>query len=312
MSRALICCLFLSAAIPAHAQAPGVADPRVVKTYHLGDLAGTTAPGPDLRLRTDHDDLAGRPPSTPPMVIAQLVRSFVQPPLLPNEEVQPIGERWLTLLGRPEQHAWLERFLATAHAGQEQLVAMECRFWAMPEATYQLDVAPALGEQGRALLEPGEGTAAFLQGLQKLAKVTQIAAPKLTVRPLTEASMSVENQTSYIRDFKVEKVRDELIADPVVAIVHDGLRLRTAATLLTDDTAGIALEAQIADLQKPIPTFETTLGIGKPISIQLPTVLTTRLDAAATVRSGTTAVFAMPVMAGQRHLLTVTVSFAKK
>jgi hypothetical protein len=242
-----------------------------------------------------------------------MVRAFVQPPLAANEDVQPLGERWLVMLCRAEQHAWLERYLATAQRQREQIITLQCELFRMPEIWFAEKVAPALARQGKpagspVILSPGAGTDAFLKALAEDVACEQLTAPKLAVHPLEPATASLLQQTAYVRDFEVEVAKASFIANPVVDVVQDGVSLEAVAVTLPGGATAISLKVSVADLKRPIPEYTTTLGGSTlPVKIQLPQLLTTQARAAIELPAGHTAVFALPPMAGKRHLVLLTV-----
>jgi len=295
------------------AQQVGGGDARTVKVYDLG--SGLVPPGPDLEVRGPGGKAEPEwtQSSKGTAVVAQMVRAFVQPPLAADEDVQPLRERWVVLLGRAEQHAWVERYLAAARRQRDQVITIKCELFAMPETFYVEKVAPALAQEGKpagspVILAPGDGTAAFRKALTDEESCMSMSAPTLAVRPLEPASVSLLRDTSYVRDFEVEVAKAAFIANPVGDVVHDGVAIEAAAAMLQDGVAGVSLKVSVADLKRPIPVFTTTLGGSTlPVKIQLPQVLTTQARAAVEVPRSHTVAIALPAMAGKRHLLLLTV-----
>ena len=103
---------------------------------------------------------------------------------------------------------------------------------------------------------------------------------------LFRSHLSVINQTAYVQDFKITVKDGATIADPVVDVVWDGVMTRVLACFEPDQTIGVSCDAQWQELVRPIPTFTTSLGIGTPISIQLPRTNGVRLRNVAHVRDG--------------------------
>ena len=330
--------LFTGHLAPLAAQARPIDGDRVAKIYDLGDLLVRREPtGPELELRAAPAAAGQRRATRPaeeqlglevnrtaaggagPAAIARLAAAFAQPALRDNESIQPLGERWLVVLGRPEQHAWLDRFLTAARREQPLLITMSCGLYTLPEVAFQRDVRPALqpdapdGGDGEVptttVLAPGEATDTFLAGLRDHDDLTEVTMPSLTVRPLEPARARVVNQTAYVRDFEVEIRDGAAIADPIVDVVQDGVTVQAAATPLDGGALGVSLELTVADLQQPIPTFETRIGVGTaPVTIQLPQVLMRRVEAAVELGHGHTVVLVLPAMAGTRYLATIAVS----
>ncbi|MCB9870819.1 MAG: hypothetical protein H6837_13265 [Planctomycetes bacterium] len=87
----------------------------------------------------------------------------------------------------------------------------------------------------------------------------------------TRANMSVLRQTTYIKDFEVEIAQAAAVANPVIGVVKDGVAL-DVRPVVSADRRFITMELRptVLDLVLPIPTFTTTLGVGQPITLQLP------------------------------------------
>jgi type II secretory pathway component GspD/PulD (secretin) len=99
--------------------------------------------------------------------------------------------------------------------------------------------------------------------------------------------MSFLRQVSYIRDFDVEIAQASTAANPVVAVVNDGVAL-DVRPVVDADLKFITMELRptVMQLQLPLPTFTTTLGVGQPISIQLPNVNLQRVRTTVTMPDG--------------------------
>lgn len=327
----------LSSTVALTAQATPVArDGRFARVYDLGDPTGDeqgaelSAAGADASAdgSADASGRAAGAKSSFSTVMAGLVRAFVQPSLRRGEDVQPLAERWLVVLGRAEQHAWVERFLQVARTQQGTHIEICTELFRMPETVFQADVVPALSPARpdvaaggspadrapsrpidaapRVILAPGPGTDAFRAALRQHARIERVTTPTLVVCPHARAQIAITNSIPYVRDFSVEVAQGSMVADPIVDVVQDGFTLEAAATLLPQGAVGIALEATVADLKRPIPTFTTNLGAGQDVSIQLPQVLTSQVTAAAELPRDHLAVFAMPAVAGKRYVVTLT------
>src|SRR6185295_73746 len=98
------------------------------------------------------------------------------------------------------------------------------------------------------------------------------------------ANITLINQLSFIEDFDVEVAQTASIADPIVGVIQDGLVLDVQPTVSHDRKyVTIQLKPTIATLERPIPTFTTSLGaFTTPVTIQIPTLKVQK--AATTVR----------------------------
>ena len=140
-----------------------------------------TAPGVERDVAADRASLAS---------LALFVRRFCEPPLAPDHDLQPLGERYLAVLAGPEQIAFqkhLAPFLpATAVAPRAEVVTAEPKL---------LGFLFQQGESSRdaarvAILGPGQ-----MQPLFKLltadAATDLLQAPSILVLPLQSASIAV-------------------------------------------------------------------------------------------------------------------------
>lgn len=128
-----------------------------------------------------------------------------------------------------------------------------------------------------------------LRAVSKQERSEQIEAPRLLVYNNTRASMHFLRNISYIRDFEVEIAQAAAVANPVIGTVHDGVAL-DVRPVVDSDLRFITMELRptVMTLQLPIPTFTTTLGVGQPISIQLPEVTLQRVRTTVTMPDGGT------------------------
>jgi hypothetical protein len=278
------------------------------------------AQAPDLRLAKVHEvgrllpeSGAAREESRQTLAsVASAVRFMIQPALRSDEELQVLGERWLALLGRAEQHVWLERITRGELADAMPLGQLQVQVVTFPVVQFTTDVLPALqgGDAARevVVLESGAATAAFLQAVlsHKHAKIKMLD-PALLV-PLRMAATASIEQTAYVRDYEVEVTAAATIANPIVDVVEDGLRVQAMAARRDDGTLALSLHANLTDLQKPIPKFKTTAGVDAPVTIMLPEMTRVSVEAKVELRLGQVVAVAMPAVAGKQCLLLVKVA----
>jgi hypothetical protein len=113
--------------------------------------------------------------------------------------------------------------------------------------------------------------------------------------------VAVINQTAYVRDFDVEVAQAAFIADPKVDVIQDGIVLDVSPTILYDRKYIILnLNPTVAELQRPIPTFTTSLaGSTLPVTLQLPNLTVTNFSTTVKVPDGGTV-----LLGGLRQVLT--------
>jgi len=270
---------------------------------------------------------------------AQLVRSFCRPALQAGEEVQAVGRQWLALVGRPEQHAWLEAQLAASRAAlageaaAADWIEVRCTKYLLPDAVFVEHIQPAIegprpeespadNPQGlrEALPEDrdaptifakGAETREFLEGIKGLDGVEHEVAV-VSLAPLQLGEYSRINQIAYVRDFDIEVAKAAFVANPIVDVVKDGVSVVFCGLRLPDGAVGLSVQSVMADLQRPIPVFETELGVGVPVQIQLPRVMMSRAQASLRLPDGDTAFFVSKALNDRRALIALTVTSMEK
>ena len=111
-----------------------------------------------------------------------------------------------------------------------------------------------------------------LNAVEKSANATEVMAPTLTVYNTERAYMTVVNQISFLQDFDVDVANTAFIANPDIGILQEGVVLDVRPAI-SYDRKYITLDVRttIADLERPIPTFETTLaGFTDSVTFELP------------------------------------------
>lgn len=128
-----------------------------------------------------------------------------------------------------------------------------------------------------------------LRAVSKQERSEQIDAPRLLIYNNARANMNYLRQLSYIKDFDVEIAQAAAVANPIIGTVYDGVSL-DVRPVVDSDLKFITMELRpsVVTLQTPIPTFTTTLGVGQPISIQLPEVTLQRVRTTVTMPDGGT------------------------
>lgn len=129
----------------------------------------------------------------------------------------------------------------------------------------------------------------ILRAVSKQERSEEITAPRLLVYNNKRAHMQVLRATSYIKDFDVEIAQAAAVANPVIDVVRDGVVLDVRPVVAADRKfITMELRPTVLSLQLPIPTFTTTLGVGQPISIQLPRVTRQTVRTTVTLPDGGT------------------------
>ena len=113
--------------------------------------------------------------------------------------------------------------------------------------------------------------------------------------------VAVINQTAYVRDFDVEVAQAAFIADPKVDVIQDGIVLDVQPIIQNDRKyITLNLNPTVAELERPIPTFTTSLaGSTLPVTVQLPNLTVTNFATTVKVPDGGTV-----LLGGLRQVLT--------
>lgn len=128
----------------------------------------------------------------------------------------------------------------------------------------------------------------ILRAVEKREEVQVVNSQRITVINNERANVAVLNQTSYVRDFDVEVAQAAFIADPKVDVIQDGVVLDVKPVIAYDRKhVMLQLQPTVAELQRPIPTFTTSLaGSTLPVTLQLPTINVKTFATTATVPDG--------------------------
>ena len=129
----------------------------------------------------------------------------------------------------------------------------------------------------------------ILRAVEKSERIEQISAPRLTVYDTQRANVSVMRQNSYVQDFDVEIAQAAAIGDPIIQTIRDGIIL-DVRPIVHADRRFITMEMRptVADLVRPIPTFQTSLATGPPVTIQVPEIAISRVRTTVTMPDGGT------------------------
>jgi len=141
----------------------------------------------------------------------------------------------------------------------------------------------------------------ILRAIEKQEEAEVVNSQILSVVDRGRGYVAVINQTAYVRDFDVEVAQASFIADPKVDVVQDGIVLDVQPVIQQDRKYIILnLNPTIAELQRPIPTFTTSLaGSTLPVTLQLPNLTVTSFATTARVPDGGSV-----LLGGLRQILT--------
>ncbi|MDA1260671.1 MAG: hypothetical protein O3A20_08620, partial [Planctomycetota bacterium] len=144
-----------------------------------------------------------------------------------------------------------------------------------------------------------------LRAVKKSKRSELVIAPKLMVYNTSRANLVVANQVSYVGDFDVEIASAAAIADPIVRVASDGVYLDVRPVVTADRRfVWVDVRPTVATLKRPIPTFQTSLGTGSPVTLMLPELELQKIRTRAFVPDGGTLLLGGMKMVDQQDLET--------
>jgi hypothetical protein len=157
-------------------------------------------------------------------------------------------------------------FVSRVVAQQGRVLDVRAKFIIVPSETGEART-PEIRVR---LLDSAELEAEDLR-LQRLEGMEVIAAPQIGLLNLQRASLNVTNELSYIKDYTRETIGEQIIVDPVIDVVREGIALEITP-IIHEDGQSISLDAQawISTLKRPMRTFSTTLAAGQTVTFQVP------------------------------------------
>lgn len=108
--------------------------------------------------------------------------------------------------------------------------------------------------------------------VDKSVNAVEVMAPELTVFNTERAYVTVLNEVSFLQDFDVDVANTAFIANPEIGILQEGVVLDVRPTISYDRKyVTLDVRTTVATIQRPIDTFETTLGgFSDAVTFQLP------------------------------------------
>ncbi|MHC4513390.1 MAG: hypothetical protein ACYTGW_03320 [Planctomycetota bacterium] len=294
---------FVALPVATQQKQPAPGDPkREVHMYDVRDLIQPQGSG-DKITAVNREEIAAKNIK----MLAGFVKTFIQPPLEKGEDVKSLGGGSLVALARPNQQAWVQRFLAQNREKKPYLLSVQASFVHMGDKTFEKQLRPLLKKDSRAIIDDTEKSGAFMAGLLRKEDVTLISAPRFLALPLKHASLWVGSKITYVSDYEIKKIDSPkgYVADPVVQEAHDGILFEGTGAFVDESFIGLDFKLLIAELHKPIDT-ETLAERKKNVpaairklnlKVSLPSTTRTTLKSKALVPNRGWAVFSL----GRRH-----------
>ena len=234
-----------------------------------------TVSGSLLRIEgTSSDALAAE--QNPHADLERFLRTFIDPPLTEEEDVRVLGRKYLAVLGRPAQHAWVEALLAQQR--QAASFQLEVRVLDAPRQAFLEHFAAWFGaadprQKLQTTLERSPAVDRWLAEVAQDERITAVVAPRIIALPLYGCVLSIGDTLHYVRDYEVEFAGEQHrpIAKPIMDDLWDGISITAICACLPDGTVGVDFDYKATSVQRPIPQFTSSLaGDDTPLTIDLP------------------------------------------
>jgi len=121
----------------------------------------------------------------------------------------------------------------------------------------------------------GERASKLRDELQNDPRITVLSAPKLSLYNGQQATIFDETTTPFVVGFKQFKPALE----PSIRVVHEGLRARLRPLLRPNEAIELDCELALSNIRGVETATVPNVDGGDPLTVQVPEVATTRLDA---------------------------------
>lgn len=319
-TTACLAALLFAAATPTSLTAQSMPAPegskRTVQLHDMQKLVRVDVPG-----QTAADERAAREQRLQRLVT--FAKAFVDPPLAAEEDITALSGRYLVALARPEQQTWLT---GLAHRNIERgihQIELQIQQFKMPPKVFSALVSPILKDHGvkaqqkddstrryQALLDDTE-VALILRATEKMKNIELLRAPSILLNPMTNAIVETGTKIPYIKDYAVQNNGEKVTYYPVHDTLLDGLRIDASCGLVAKDMLGVSFQYQERKVQLPFPEFESSIGVGNKVKVQLPASTLLQLDQRLELPDGGTALMATTSQKGPQLMFLVRAALVK-
>ena len=275
--------------------------------YEISDLAAALCPEmPDIK--EDPDVAALRKMDLmqeSAVLLGSTLRTYMKPVWKEKANaMEIIGGRNMLMTGTEEQHAWVNRFLQNLRDKPDQMMFGTVRYIEVPRGQlkkYGLEFATTLLEEKQ--------VEDLLRKAMASEDVDILSGPRVLVRPICEATVSVLEEIAYIKTYEIRMIEPDkvLLADPVVDTVAEGYVLKLACTPLPDGLYGTAIDFNRSSIQRPIPTREIRLATEPESKGTISSPAVTRISVSSTVllEDGQSVAFTTPANDDEKDLIVI-------
>jgi hypothetical protein len=196
-------------------------------------------------------------------------------------KIEKTGEKrvLVSFLG-PDQQQWLTDFLQMQREIDRWQALMKVQvFLAKPGAELSNDRDATVfntAAQAEALGEKLKQSGAEL-----------VSAPSMLTLPGQQGTISSLNQSSYVSSWELTVVQPSgnVVADPTIEVVQEGMTLKSRALQVGKDSFGISIDVEMARIEKPFATKTITVE-GQEFEIGAPEVVTANIATSMQLPAG--------------------------
>lgn len=227
-------------------------------------------------------------------------------------DVQALGGRHLVAMGEAKWIGLVESFLRDARANTGVQFLLDMKVVELDADTYG-KIVPR-GEAGAADGGEAEPAMVVLDGeaadklLKEAVSANVLQAPQIVAQNLQVASISVEEQIAYVRDFTVRTVNGTVIAEPVVDIIEAGTRIESLCAVDKDGKVLVDVSFRHQVVDQPLAEWKTEIAVkGQELTVQVPRVSGCKASMKLLMAPGSTALVSSKRSDGKWLLLMARV-----
>ncbi len=272
-----------------------------LKIYDVTDLVQVPKTWNDIAEKGD----PGKEMAERAGILAEVIRSFIQPPLKKNvEDVKAIGTATIVAQLPEKKQKWIEAFLDAQRAANRIQYLVELTYFTVSDKAFKE-------------LPRSENPSVILvdAGIEKLfdrwkdgKECDIVTAPRILIQNREKGIISCLNQFAYVSGYdlheKVEPTRSRIV-DPVVEIAEEGFIFEVRAVQLAKGNIGMTISSKHMSVPRPIPEIKTELGLISRVTVEKVEMSTTII-----VKSGGSMISTMPSKkeGGNHHAIKMTVT----
>ncbi len=236
---------------------------------------------------------------------ADVIQRSMKPGFEPASQQLTVPSEGL-LVGnlRAEQHAWLASFLDLQRR-TNGLVEISITIYEAPKGAFR---DAGLAEASKVLEDPAALTALRAR-LRADKAVVEVNSPRLAVLNGQKASISVLDQVSYVKEWKLTLVEPgpQEIADPTIDIVQDGIVAHFRTIALDADVYALDIAFVMSKLDRPMATRKVRISAtsDREVEIGVPVVTKIHFESKLVLSDGAAATFTTASPAKDKDLAIV-------